>query len=48
MSENDTTDKTIDISGIMELLPHRYPLLLVDRILEYTSGSLPSGSKTSR
>ncbi len=24
----------IDIRGIMELLPHRYPMLLVDRILE--------------
>ena len=24
----------LDIHGIMELLPHRYPLLLVDRILE--------------
>ncbi|MCB1050962.1 MAG: 3-hydroxyacyl-ACP dehydratase FabZ [Acidobacteria bacterium] len=24
----------IDINGIMALLPHRYPLLLVDRILE--------------
>lgn len=25
-----------DISKIMDLLPHRYPMLLVDRILEYT------------
>ncbi len=25
----------IDISGIMNLIPHRYPILLVDRILEY-------------
>ncbi len=24
----------IDIQGILDLLPHRYPLLLVDRILE--------------
>jgi 3-hydroxyacyl-[acyl-carrier-protein] dehydratase len=24
----------IDIQGILEVLPHRYPLLLVDRILE--------------
>ncbi len=24
----------IDIAGIMNLLPHRYPMLLVDRILE--------------
>ena len=27
--------QSIDIQGIMELLPHRYPLLLVDRILHY-------------
>lgn len=34
----DTTaadSKVIDIQGIMDLLPHRYPLLLVDRILDY-------------
>jgi beta-hydroxyacyl-ACP dehydratase FabZ len=27
--------RTIDLKGIMELLPHRYPLLLVDRILDF-------------
>ncbi|HEX7553880.1 MAG TPA: 3-hydroxyacyl-ACP dehydratase FabZ [Geothrix sp.] len=27
--------RTIDLQGIMELLPHRYPLLLVDRILDF-------------
>ena len=27
-------EKTYDIKKIMDLLPHRYPLLLVDRILE--------------
>ncbi len=25
-----------DINGIMQLLPHRYPLLLIDRVLEWT------------
>ena len=25
----------IDIQGIMNLLPHRYPMLMVDRILEF-------------
>ncbi|MDJ0835633.1 MAG: 3-hydroxyacyl-ACP dehydratase FabZ [Acidobacteriota bacterium] len=33
--ENETT---IDIHGIMDLIPHRYPMLLVDRILEYERG----------
>lgn len=30
-----TDSKVIDIQGIMDLLPHRYPLLLVDRILDF-------------
>ena len=33
MSEREP--RTIDLQGIMALLPHRYPLLLVDRILDY-------------
>jgi len=28
----------IDILRIMEMLPHRYPFLLVDRVLEFESG----------
>lgn len=28
--------KHIDINSIMKMLPHRYPLLMVDRILEIT------------
>jgi beta-hydroxyacyl-ACP dehydratase FabZ len=27
--------RAIDLQGILELLPHRYPLLLVDRIEDY-------------
>lgn len=30
--------KTLDINQIKEYLPHRYPLLLVDRVLEWESG----------
>jgi len=30
--------KHIDINQIMQILPHRYPFLLVDRILEYQIG----------
>ena len=26
--------ETIDIGGLMKLLPHRYPLLLIDRVIE--------------
>jgi 3-hydroxyacyl-[acyl-carrier-protein] dehydratase len=28
----------IEISEILELLPHKYPFLLVDRVLEYEAG----------
>lgn len=31
-------DYVIDINRIMEMIPHRYPILLVDRILEITPG----------
>ncbi len=33
MSEREP--RIIDLQGIMDLIPHRYPLLLVDRILDY-------------
>lgn len=29
---------TIDIQEILDLLPHRYPFLLVDRVTDYTLG----------
>lgn len=35
----------IDIRQIMEILPHRYPLLLVDRILELEPGVRAYGYK---
>lgn len=37
--------KSIDIHGIMELIPHRYPMLLVDRILDHEKGKSISGLK---
>ena len=33
-----TEQKQIDIHRIKEILPHRYPFLLVDRVLDYTLG----------
>ncbi len=33
-----TEKKQIDIHRIREILPHRYPFLLVDRVLDYTLG----------
>ena len=35
----------IDIKGIMEILPHRYPFLLVDRIVELEKGKTITGVK---
>ena len=37
--------KAIDILGIQKLLPHRYPMLLVDRILDYERGRWIRGLK---
>jgi 3-hydroxyacyl-[acyl-carrier-protein] dehydratase len=31
---------TMDITGILEHLPHRYPFLLIDRVLEYEKEKL--------
>ena len=36
MSED--TNKQIDVTRIMQMIPHRYPILLVDRILEIEAG----------
>ena len=35
MTDRQTHDKTVDIERILDLLPHRYPFLLVDRVLDY-------------
>lgn len=42
MNEQDTK---VDIVSVMEMIPHRYPILLVDRILEYVPGERAVGLK---
>ena len=37
--------KEIDINGIMRILPHRYPFLLVDRVIEIEKGKKGVGIK---
>lgn len=37
--------KEIDIKGIMSILPHRYPFLLVDRVIEIEQGKKAIGIK---
>jgi len=44
--ENETT-VPIDIRSLMRILPHRYPFLLVDRILEVDPSMSPSSSVIS-
>ena len=39
------TSGALDIRGILEILPHRYPFLLVDRILEIEEGRRAVGIK---
>ena len=39
------TPITMDYEQILQMLPHRYPFLLVDRITEYVSGQYVKGYK---
>ena len=36
--ENKNTIEPIDVVRIMEMIPHRYPILLVDRVIDYVAG----------
>lgn len=38
-------DTTMDINEILRLLPHRYPFLLIDRVVEYKVGEYLRGYK---
>ncbi len=40
-----TTQPIIDVHEIMAMIPHRYPILLVDRILDYKVGEWAIGLK---
>ena len=45
MSALQHNNDSIDINGILKLLPHRYPFVLVDRILELELGERAVGLK---
>lgn len=45
MSSTETIKEPINITQIMDLIPHRYPMLLVDRILEYVPHESAVGLK---
>jgi 3-hydroxyacyl-[acyl-carrier-protein] dehydratase len=42
---NSAAKNTIDINRIMKMIPHRYPILLVDRVLECVPGESIVGLK---
>lgn len=44
MSEKDQ-NKIIDVQQIMKMIPHRYPILLVDRIIDFEAGEYAVGLK---
>ncbi len=45
-SVNNTADiREIDAQRIMELIPHRYPFLLIDRMVDIVSGESATGIK---
>jgi 3-hydroxyacyl-[acyl-carrier-protein] dehydratase len=44
-SQGEILMNSMDIKRVMELLPHRYPFLLIDRVLECKPGSHLSGYK---
>ena len=45
MTELSRKKKSIQIGEIMKYLPHRYPFLLIDRIVEFDSGKSIVGLK---
>lgn len=44
-AENNQTGISIDINGIMDRIPHRYPILLIDRVDDVVAGEGAIGIK---
>ena len=47
MEEAPVTIEVVDISEILKMLPHRYPFLLIDRIINIRTMTAASASRTS-
>ena len=45
MAEEGQAAKFIDIQRILEMIPHRYPFVMVDRIIDLTPGESAVGLK---
>ena len=44
-TEAKVTNATVDIAGILRAIPHRYPFLLIDRVVELQPGRSAIGVK---
>lgn len=42
---SETTNKQLDIQQIMRMIPHRYPFLLVDKVIDLVKGESAVGIK---
>ncbi len=45
MNEGEGEGEVVDISRIMAMIPHRYPMLLIDRVVDVVAGSSARGIK---
>lgn len=45
MDEKNNSDKMIPIERIMDMIPHRYPFLMIDRIIDFEPGENATGLK---
>ncbi|MDR3450715.1 MAG: 3-hydroxyacyl-ACP dehydratase FabZ [Alphaproteobacteria bacterium] len=45
MTTNPNTPKSLDIAGIMARIPHRYPMLLIDRVIDIVPAESCTGIK---
>ena len=45
MTKAKAASKTIDIGGIMDRIPHRYPMLLIDKVIDVVDGESCTGIK---
>jgi len=43
--ESEATLESIDIARIMQLIPHRYPFLMIDRMIDVVPGQSATGVK---
>ncbi len=45
MNKSEIKTGVIDIAGIMDRIPHRYPMLMIDRVIDVSKGESCTGIK---